>query len=78
MAKTICACGTILRDDDPDDSLLLLSRREFNVDLDSSHLFGVARIVLHCPTCMRLWVFWEDGKGPTEYLTSPELPDNAL
>ncbi len=45
MAKMIYVCGTTLRDDDPDDSWLLLSRREFDVDLDSSHLLGLARMV---------------------------------
>lgn len=77
MAKMICACGTLLRDDDPDGSILLLSRREFDVDVDSSHLFGLAKMALHCSTCGRLWVFWEDGMRATEYLAATNMPDNA-
>lgn len=77
MAKMICQCETLLRDDDPDgSSLLLLSRREFDVDLDSTYLFGLAKLVLHCPTCGRLWVFWEDGMAPVEYMPASRMPNS--
>ena len=75
MAKMICRCETILRDDDPDGSLLLISRREFDVDSDSTYLFGLAKLVLHCPTCGRLWVFWEDGMAAAEYLPAADGPN---
>ena len=74
MAKMICRCEMILRDDDPDCSLFLLSDREFDVDKDSAHLFGLAKLVLHCPACGRLWVFWEEGKAPAEYVLGSEVP----
>ena len=73
----ICRCETILRDDDPDGSLLLLSRREFDVDLDSTYLFGLAKLVQHCPMCGRLWVFWEDGMVAAEYLPASKMPNST-
>jgi hypothetical protein len=63
-----CKCGTVLRDDNPDDGLLLLSRREFDVDLDAVLLRGRARDVSRCWTCGRLWVFWDKLGEPSEYL----------
>lgn len=67
MATMKCRCGTILRDDDPDSDYLMMSKREFDVDLDAGLLRGRARDVWRCWTCERLWVFWEMGGEPTEY-----------
>jgi hypothetical protein len=72
MAKKRCKCGSTLRDDDPDDGMLLLTRREFDVDMDSSLLFGQARELLRCSTCGRLWIFWIEGGAPVEYVKVSE------
>jgi hypothetical protein len=77
MAKMACACGTILRDDDPDASLFLLSSREFDVELSAVQLLGMARLVLRCPVCERLWIYWKDGERATEYVPSGQVPDGA-
>jgi hypothetical protein len=67
MAKLECTCGTIIRDDHPHNGLLL-QRDEFDIDLDSSLLFGRARSVWRCWVCGRLWVFWDHVGKPTEYV----------
>lgn len=71
MATMRCRCGTVLRDDDPALNHLLFSRGEFDVDQDSVMLLGRGREVWRCPVCGRLWVFWEPGGDPTEYLRAP-------
>lgn len=76
MAKMWCKCGEILRDDTPDWSFFLLSRREFDVDKDSTLLFGQARLVIRCPACGRLWVFWDDRVAIEYALVDPH--DDAL
>jgi hypothetical protein len=68
MAKMRCKCGTLLRDDSPDLDYLFMSRREFDVDLDATTLRGRARDIWRCWTCERLWVFWDIGGDPVEYL----------
>lgn len=69
MAKFRCVCGTQLRDDHPDNSFLLFSKRDYDVELDSVVLRGRAKLVSRCPTCGRLWVFWHSpARPPAEYL----------
>jgi hypothetical protein len=68
MATIRCKCGTVLRDDNPDLDYLIISRREFDVDLDSIALLGRAHDVWRCWTCERLWVFWDRAGDPAEYL----------
>jgi hypothetical protein len=68
MATMRCKCGTVLRDDNPDSDYLLLSNREFDIDVDSGVLRGSARNVWRCWTCERLWIFWDPRGEPTEYL----------
>jgi hypothetical protein len=68
MATMRCKCGTVLRDDDPDLGYLMMSRREFDVDVESIVLRGRAIDVWRCPTCARLWVFWEPLGAATEYV----------
>lgn len=68
MATLRCRCGTVLRDDDPDEGLLLLTRGEFDVDQEPEVLLGRGREVWRCWTCGRLWVFWEPLGDPTEYV----------
>jgi hypothetical protein len=63
-----CKCGTVLRDDNPDLDYLMLSQREFDVGVDGAMLLRRARDVWSCWTCGRLWVFWEAGGEPSEYL----------
>jgi hypothetical protein len=60
MAKMRCRCGAVLRDDDPANSFLLFRDADYDVDLDSVELVGRGRPVSLCPTCGRLWVFWND------------------
>lgn len=67
MATMRCKCGTIVRDDDPDLDYLLMSRREFDVDLDTMMLRGRAVDVWRCWACERLWGFWKRGDAPSEY-----------
>jgi hypothetical protein len=74
MATIRCKCGTVIRDDDPDMDYLLMTRGEFDIDLDSGLLRGRARDVWRCPTCERLWVFWDNGGQPTEYLRGGDVP----
>jgi len=71
VAKFRCKCKTVLRDDDPDTSLLILSRRDFDVDFDSIILFGRAIEMLKCPTCRRLWIFG-NGFGNAPECYTPE------
>jgi hypothetical protein len=68
MATMLCKCGTTLRDDNPDDGLLMFSRREFDIDADSALLRGRATELWRCWTCGRLWVFWDKLGDPTEYI----------
>ncbi|MEU4239856.1 hypothetical protein [Actinoplanes sp. NPDC026619] len=72
MAKLSCVCGTLLRDDDPDNALRMLSNDEFDVDRDATYLFGRSKLVLHCPVCGRLWVFWEPYGDASEYVFVPD------
>lgn len=72
MATIRCKCGTILRDDDPEEGLLMFTRRDFDIDLDSGVLRGRARDAWRCWTCGRLWVFWEPTGDPTEYVVVDE------
>jgi hypothetical protein len=73
MAKMRCKCGTILRDDDPQDSFFLLSHEEFDLDVTSELLLGRAQLVVRCKVCQRLWFWGEDGEM-TEYLKGEVLP----
>ena len=68
MATMRCKCGTVLRDDDPSFSYLALSRREFDVEEESTGLLGRATEVWRCPVCDRLWIFWTRADDPTEYV----------
>jgi len=69
MAKMRCKCGAQLRDDDTTDGLLLFSRRDYDVDVDSATLVGRAAQVWRCPACRRLWIFWDPrDETPAEYL----------
>jgi len=68
MATIRCKCGTILRDDDPDNSYLLFAKKEFDVDIESVELLGRARDAWNCWTCGRLWIFWDPLGNPTEYV----------
>jgi rubredoxin len=68
MATMRCKCGTVLREDHPDLDYLFMSRREFDVDLDSVVLRGRAHDMWRCWTCERIWVFWDRTGQPTEYL----------
>jgi hypothetical protein len=80
MAKYVCRCGTITRDDDPDFGLSLFSGREYDAARDMHDLFLDAHQVWHCPICDRLWVFWEPGPGvwPIEYVRwRPSLEETA-
>jgi hypothetical protein len=74
MAKLRCACGTVLRDDDPDTSMFLLTRREFDVEEDGSMLLGRATLAVRCPVCGRLWVFWGDRTEGVEYVEIRDEP----
>lgn len=76
MATMRCKCGTLLRDDNPDWDYLLMSRREFDVDIGSGILRGRARDVWKCWTCQRLWVFWDPRGEPMEYLRASEPNEN--
>ncbi|MEU9887498.1 hypothetical protein [Sphaerisporangium sp. NPDC051011] len=68
MAKMRCKCGNIIRDDDPDYSMILLPYREFDADVDGAMLLGRGVDVRRCRICNRFWVFWEEGSDATEYL----------
>ncbi|WP_158679240.1 hypothetical protein [Streptomyces sp. Tu 6176] len=69
MAKTACKCGNLIRDDDPDFSLILLPYREFDdVEADAGMLLGRGIDGLRCSVCGRLWVFWDEGGNPVEYV----------
>jgi hypothetical protein len=70
VAKLLCKCENVLRDDDPESGLLLFRRGEFDVDLDAVLLRGRGREVWWCSNCGRLWVFWDRGGEATCY--SPE------
>lgn len=74
MATLRCKCGTVLRDDNPDDGLLLLTRREFDVDVESVGLRGRARDVWKCWTCGRLWIFWDRTGDAVEYVEVSDEP----
>lgn len=68
MAKIRCKCGVVLRDDDPQDSLFILSSEEFDVETPAADLFGKAKLVIRCNSCGRLWVFWDEFREPSEYV----------
>jgi len=44
------------------------SEGEFDVDLDPVALYGRATKVWRCPTCGRLWIFWNGTEPADEYL----------
>jgi hypothetical protein len=67
MATMRCICGAILRDDNPDSDCVLMSCREFDIDVDNSVLRGQARDVWRCWDCERLWVFLDERAEPAEY-----------
>ena len=77
MATMRCRCGTTFRDDDPDDGLLLFTRRDYDVDLDAALLSGRARQVWRCRTCGRFWVYWDHLGDPAEYLPADLAPLEA-
>ncbi|MCF2533206.1 hypothetical protein [Yinghuangia soli] len=68
MAKIRCTCGEFIRDDDPQQSMLMLARADFEVNSDPVLLFGKATLALRCPVCGRIWVFWDDSPVATEYV----------
>ncbi|WP_329051126.1 hypothetical protein OG738_03410 [Amycolatopsis sp. NBC_01488] len=72
MAKMRCKCGTILRDDDPHDSLFVLEHDEFDVDVSPEILLGRAQLVVRCKVCHRLW-FWGENGDLSEYLKGDVL-----
>jgi len=61
VATRKCKCDTIMRDDE-------FSEGEFDVDLDPVALYGRATKVWRCPTCGRLWIFWNGTEPADEYL----------
>lgn len=72
MAKMRCKCGNILRDDDPENSMVLLPYKEFDaVDVDGAALFGRGIDVWRCALCNRLWVFWDEAGQAVEYCEIP-------
>ncbi|MGW6931010.1 hypothetical protein ACWGE0_13170 [Lentzea sp. NPDC054927] len=80
MAKFRCKCGTVTRDDDPDHGLQMFTSREYEDDVEELwQLIGACRQVIDCPTCGRLWVWWENEPGfpPTEYLRQPRDADEG-
>ena len=68
MAKIKCKCGAILRDDDPHDSLFILTSEDFDVETPAVDLFGKAALVIRCKTCGRLWIYWDEHGEPSEYV----------
>lgn len=79
MAKFMCKCGTTTRDDDPDHGLLMFRSRDYEDDavVGLSDLLGRCMQVIDCPTCGRLWVWWERqaGAAPVEYTRRPPGAD---
>ncbi|MEU7477464.1 hypothetical protein AB0A63_15850 [Lentzea sp. NPDC042327] len=79
MAKFKCKCGTVTRDDDPDHGLLMFRSRDYEDDAVAGlgDLLGRCMQVIDCPTCGRLWVWWErrGDAPPTQYTRQPPDPD---
>ncbi|MFE5401489.1 hypothetical protein ACFQ9Z_08765 [Streptomyces sp. NPDC056580] len=69
MAKMRCKCGNLIRDDDPENSLILLPYKEFDADdVDAGMLLGRGTDARRCSVCNRIWVFWDEGSAATEYV----------
>ena len=77
MPKMLCRCGETLRWSEipnPIEWLLIADTAydEYHNQVDAESLYRAMTHLLRCPTCDRLWVFWEGfPSDPTEYVPGP-------
>ncbi len=73
MPKMLCECGTILRWSEIPNPIEWLLIKDTDYDqfpemIDSEELYKATTSLLRCPSCDRLWVFWDGWKNdPTPY-----------
>jgi len=81
MPKILCECGEVvpLHEIPCQYQWNLISDEEFerfHGMVDASEIYSAMRIVIKCPRCSRLWVYWDGfDKMPDEYVLVP--PSNT-
>jgi hypothetical protein len=77
MPKLLCKCGEVLSYGAipcPVEWRLLSDVKfdTFSGQIDAEAIYRATDMMLRCPRCDRLWIFWNGQEVPTEYLRSPE------
>jgi len=76
MPRILCKCGETLRYGDipcPIEWRFISDKDfdRFSGMVDSEEVYSATRSFLRCPSCKRLWVYWNGfSSDPTEYVVS--------
>ena len=71
MSKFKCECRTILsfgRIPNPDEWLLISDKEydNFQGKIDSEELYSRCKCLIKCPSCNRVWIFWNGFNNKPE------------
>jgi hypothetical protein len=83
MPKLLCKCGEVLRYGEipcPLEWRIISDSKfeEFRGTVNAEEIYMATRTALRCPRCGRLWVFWNEGDAPVEYVPVASTTDPAL
>jgi hypothetical protein len=73
MPKLLCKCSEVLRYGEIPCPIewRLISDVDFerlSGQVDAEAVYQATQMMLRCPRCDRLWVFWDQNADPTEYI----------
>ncbi len=79
MPKLLCTCKTVLRFSEipsPIEWRIIsdVALEKFTGQVDAEEVYRATETVLRCPTCERLWVFWDRNDTPSEYVLQKPRP----
>lgn len=76
MPKMLCRCGEVLRLGEipcPIEWRIISDPKleTFPDQVDVEELYLATDSMVRCPTCDRLWIFWNGETAATEYVKAP-------
>jgi hypothetical protein len=76
MPKLLCKCNQVLSFGpipSPIEWRILSDERfdSFSGWVDAEDIYQATNMMLRCPNCGRLWVFWDEAANPVEYVPQP-------
>ena len=80
MPKLLCKCGEVLRFGEipcPIEWRMISDSKfeQFEGTVNAEDVYLASQTALRCPRCGRLWVFWDGGDAPEEYVPASLLSD---